>query len=49
MSLLGRRLGWGYGIILGEVEGNVQVILELRWQMALRLDFGMIYGVGTRH
>jgi hypothetical protein len=30
---------------LGEVS---QVILDLRWEMDLRLNFGIICGVGTR-
>ena len=39
------RMGWGYGRIIGGVGGNFQVILYLRWEMAPRLDSGMIYGV----
>jgi hypothetical protein len=45
MSLLG-RMGWGYGIILGGARESSQVIPDLRWEIALRLVFGMICGVG---
>jgi hypothetical protein len=46
MSLLG-RMGWGYEGILRRVGGSFQVIPDLRWEMAPRLDYGMTYGVGT--
>jgi len=42
-------MGWGYGRILGGVGGSFQVIPYLKWEMALRLDFDMIYGVGMWH
>jgi hypothetical protein len=38
-------MGWVYGKILGGVVGFV-VILDLRWDMAQRLDFRMIFGMG---
>jgi hypothetical protein len=45
VSLLG-CMGWGYGRILGGVGGSSQVIPDLRWEMAPKLNFGVIYGVG---
>jgi hypothetical protein len=44
MSLLG-RLGWYYRRILGRALVSFQVIPNLRWEMAPRLDSGMIYGM----
>jgi hypothetical protein len=44
-SLLGHK-GGGCERILRGVGGSFQVILDLRWEMAPRLDFDMIYGVG---
>jgi hypothetical protein len=44
-SLL-RCIGWEYGRILCGVGGSFQVLLDLRCEMALRLDYDMIYGVG---
>jgi hypothetical protein len=40
------HLGWGYGRILGGVGGSFQVTLDLRWEMAPKLDFGTISDVG---
>jgi hypothetical protein len=39
-------MGWVYERILGKVGGNFVVIPNLSWEMALRLDFSMISGVG---
>jgi len=39
---------WVYGRVLGEVGRSFVVIPDLRWEMAQRLDFGMIFGVGIR-
>ena len=44
LSLL-ERLRCGYGRILGRVRGIFCVIPNLKWQMASRLDFGIISGV----
>jgi hypothetical protein len=46
MSLLG-RMGWSYGRISGGVRRCFLVMPDLRWEMASRLDFGMIW-VGIR-
>jgi hypothetical protein len=35
------RLRWGYGKKSSGVGGSLLVILDLRWEVALRLDFGM--------
>jgi hypothetical protein len=48
MSHLACMEEWGYGRILGGVGGCFQVTLDLRWEMAGGLVFGMICGVGTR-
>jgi hypothetical protein len=40
------RMGWGYGRILGGVEGCFQVIADLRWEVAQRLVSGMACAVG---
>jgi hypothetical protein len=32
---------WGYGKKSRRVEGSLLVIPNLRWDMALKLDFGM--------
>jgi hypothetical protein len=42
VSLL-RCMGWVYGRILGGVGES---FLDLRWAMAPRLDFDMIFGAG---
>jgi hypothetical protein len=41
-----RVFGVGLWMILGRVEANFRVIPYLRWEMAPRLDFGMISDVG---
>jgi hypothetical protein len=40
------HMGRGYGRILGWVGGSFQVIPELRWEMAPRLDYDMTYDMG---
>jgi hypothetical protein len=47
MSLFG-RMRWGYGRILEGVGKIFLVIQNLKWELDLRLDFGMICGVGIR-
>jgi hypothetical protein len=37
-------IGWGYGKRLEGVGGDSLVILDLRWEMALRLNFGITSG-----
>ena len=37
---------WVYGKILGGLGGSFVVIPDLKWKMAQRLDFDMIFGVG---
>jgi hypothetical protein len=44
LSLL-EHMGWGYERILGRVGENFRVTPDLRWEMASRLDSGMISGV----
>jgi hypothetical protein len=39
-------IGWVYGRILGVVGGSFVVILDLRWEMAPRLDYGVSIGIG---
>jgi hypothetical protein len=39
---------WGYGRISGGIEGCFLIILDLSWEMAPRLDFGIMCGVGRR-
>lgn len=46
MSLLG-RMEWVYGSILEGVGRSSLTLLNLRWEMASRLVFGMICDVGT--
>ena len=45
-ELVGGRMGWVYGRILGRVGGIFVVRPDLRGEMALRLDSDMIFGVG---
>jgi voltage-gated potassium channel Kch len=45
VSLLG-HMGRVYGRVLGGVGGSYVVTRSLKWVMALRLDFGMIFSVG---
>jgi hypothetical protein len=41
-------MGWGYGRISRGFGGCFLIIPDLRWEMASRLDFGMMCGVGRR-
>jgi hypothetical protein len=45
VSLLG-LMRWVYGRILGGAESGSIITPDLKWEMAPRLDFGMIFGVG---
>jgi hypothetical protein len=40
--------GWGSGRILGGFGGNCLAILDLRWGMAPKFIFGMMFGVGLK-
>jgi len=40
------RMEWVYGRILEGVGGNFVVTPNLKWEMAPRLDSGMIFGKG---
>jgi len=42
------RTGWGYEKISRGDGENSLIIPDLRWEMALRLDFGMVYGAGIK-
>jgi hypothetical protein len=45
VSLLG-CIGWVYGRILGGVGKRFVVTPDLKWEIALRFNSGMIFGVG---
>jgi hypothetical protein len=47
MRVMGCK-GWGSGRILGGFGGNCLAILDLRWGMAPKFIFGMMFGVGLK-
>jgi hypothetical protein len=40
-----RCMGWVYGIIVGGNGEHFVVILDLRWEIVLRLVYGIIFSV----
>ena len=42
------RVGWDFGRILGRVRESYLATLDLRWGMAPKFVFGMMFVVGLR-